>query len=34
MVNMDGVALGNYRGNFAGYDLNRCWQKTDSNKQP
>ena len=29
MVNMDGVALGNYRGNYTGYDLNRCWLRTD-----
>jgi murein tripeptide amidase MpaA len=34
MVNIDGVILGNYRGNFAGFDLNRCWLKTDPNKQP
>lgn len=34
MVNVDGVIMGNYRGNFAGYDLNRCWLKTDPNKQP
>lgn len=34
MVNMDGVALGNYRGNFAGFDLNRCWLRPDPSKQP
>lgn len=34
LINIDGVALGNYRGNFAGYDLNRCWLKTDASKQP
>ena len=34
MVNIDGVGLGNYRGNFAGYDLNRCWLRTDPIKQP
>jgi murein tripeptide amidase MpaA len=26
MVNVDGVVLGNYRCNFHGLDLNRCWQ--------
>ncbi len=26
MVNVDGVSLGNYRCNFFGFDLNRCWQ--------
>lgn len=34
MVNPDGVALGNYRSNFAGYDLNRCWLRPDSVRQP
>ena len=34
MVNIDGVVLGNYRGNFAGFDLNRCWLKPDPTKQP
>jgi len=34
MVNLDGVELGNYRGNFAGFDLNRCWTKPDPLKQP
>ena len=34
MVNIDGVVLGNYRGNFAGFDLNRCWLRADSVKQP
>lgn len=34
MVNLDGVFLGNYRGNYAGFDLNRCWTRTDPNKQP
>lgn len=27
MVNIDGVILGNYRGNAHGYDLNRCWDR-------
>lgn len=27
MVNIDGVLLGNYRGNAHGFDLNRCWDK-------
>jgi murein tripeptide amidase MpaA len=34
MVNIDGVVLGNYRGNFAGFDLNRCWLKPEQSKQP
>lgn len=34
MVNIDGVALGNYRGNAFGYDLNRCWDKENPNKLP
>jgi murein tripeptide amidase MpaA len=34
MVNIDGVSLGNYRGNFAGFDLNRCWEKTDPKLHP
>lgn len=34
MVNMDGVALGNYRGNFSGYDLNRCWLRPDPVRHP
>jgi len=34
MVNLDGVAVGNYRSNFAGFDLNRCWLKTDPLKHP
>lgn len=34
MVNIDGVVLGNYRGNFAGYDLNRCWLRPETSKQP
>lgn len=34
MVNMDGVYLGNYRSNFAGFDLNRCWLHPDPVKQP
>lgn len=34
MVNIDGVVLGNYRSNFAGFDLNRCWLKPDPLKQP
>ena len=27
MVNVDGVMLGNYRTNFYGFDLNRCWHR-------
>jgi len=27
MVNVDGVVLGNYRCNMAGYDLNRSWDQ-------
>lgn len=34
MVNVDGVVLGNYRGNAHGYDLNRCWDKDNSKKLP
>lgn len=34
MVNQDGVHLGNYRSNFAGFDLNRCWLRPDSLRQP
>lgn len=34
IVNIDGVILGNYRGNFAGFDLNRCWLKPEQSKQP
>jgi len=34
MVNMDGVGLGNYRCNFAGFDLNRNWLKPDPIKHP
>jgi murein tripeptide amidase MpaA len=34
MVNQDGVQLGNYRSNFAGFDLNRCWLRPDSVKHP
>ena len=34
MVNMDGVFLGNYRSNFAGFDLNRCWLHPDPVKHP
>lgn len=29
MLNPDGVAIGNYRCNLAGYDLNRVWQQPD-----
>ena len=34
MVNIDGVYLGNYRGNFGGFDLNRCWLRPELSKQP
>lgn len=34
MVNIDGVILGNYRGNFYGYDLNRCWDRDNVTKLP
>lgn len=34
IVNLDGVILGNYRCNAAGYDLNRCWDKEDVSKYP
>ena len=34
MVNIDGVCLGNYRGNAWGYDLNRCWDRENANKLP
>jgi len=34
MVNIDGVVLGNYRGNFAGFDLNRSWLKSDPFRHP
>ena len=27
MVNVDGVELGNYRGNSLGFDLNRSWDR-------
>ena len=29
MLNPDGVAIGNYRCNLGGYDLNRVWQQPD-----
>ena len=29
MMNPDGVVVGNYRCNFAGYDLNRWWHKAN-----
>lgn len=34
MVNVDGVVLGNYRCNFYGFDLNRCWHLDDPAKYP
>jgi murein tripeptide amidase MpaA len=34
MVNVDGVVLGNYRGNAHGYDLNRCWDRESFHKLP
>lgn len=29
MLNPDGVAIGNYRCNLGGFDLNRVWQQPD-----
>ena len=34
MVNIDGVELGNYRGNSFGYDLNRSWDRENISKLP
>lgn len=34
MINIDGVIVGNYRSNLSGYDLNRCWIKSDPVKHP
>ena len=34
MVNMDGVTVGNYRSNFVGFDLNRCWERSDPKLHP
>ena len=34
MVNVDGVAVGNYRCNSAGYDLNRSWHFEDHRDTP
>ena len=34
MVNIDGVILGNYRGNAFGFDLNRSWDRDNSQKIP
>ena len=34
MVNADGVAMGNYRCNLSGYDLNRCWNSSDCKDKP
>lgn len=34
MVNVDGVTLGNYRTNLAGYDLNRKWDFPDRKQHP
>jgi hypothetical protein len=34
MVNIDGVIVGNYRSNLYGFDLNRCWIKSDPIKHP
>jgi murein tripeptide amidase MpaA len=30
VMNPDGVVCGNYRCNFAGYDLNRWWHKANA----
>lgn len=34
MVNQDGVQLGNYRSNYAGFDLNRNWLHPDPVHHP
>ena len=34
MINVDGVAIGNYRCNIYGYDLNRSWHLDDNKKLP
>ena len=34
MMNIDGVILGNYRGNAFGYDLNRSWDRDNTSKLP
>ena len=34
MANIDGVIVGNYRSNIAGFDLNRCWLRAEPSKHP
>lgn len=34
MLNPDGVIMGNYRCNLAGFDLNRQWMTPNSKQQP
>lgn len=34
MVNVDGVAVGNYRCNLSGLDLNRNWHQEDPKELP
>lgn len=34
MINMDGVAKGNYRFSVAGVDLNRKWKQPSEQHQP
>mgnify|MGYP002362033890 FL=1 len=34
MVNVDGVVMGNYRCNLAGYDLNRYWHLDECKSIP
>ena len=34
MVNPDGVAIGNYRTNLAGLDLNRKWNNPSKESTP
>lgn len=33
-LNPDGVVVGNYRTNLAGYDLNRCWEEPSKELHP
>ena len=34
MINVDGVVYGNFRCDLAGYDINRCWKKTNKIVHP